>query len=238
MSKSRGNVVNPDTFINQLGSDTFRMYMMFMGSYEEGGDWNDDGISGINRFIKRVWRLVQQVNLEKPKGNDSANLSKVLRQMHYAVKHTTQSLERFQFNTAISRIMELVNECYLYLQEYSSDVQSKEFLSTIMPNIVMLLAPFAPHMAEELWATLGKENSIFNTDWPKHNEEMLVEDTVNLGVQVNGKIRGQIKISTNASNEEIIEMALREEKVSKYIAEKIIVKSIVVPKKLVVFAVK
>ena len=238
MSKSKGNVVNPDNFIKKFGSDTFRMYMMFMGSYEEGGDWNDDGISGINRFIKRVWRLVQQVYLEQPQGSESESFSKVLRQTHHAIKHATQSLERFHFNTAISRVMELVNESYLYLQEFGHRDQNTQFLSFVMPNIVQLMAPFAPHMAEELWDMLGKDYSIFNSNWPQFDETMLIENTVNFGIQVNGKIRGQIVASVEASNEEIIRMALENERISKYTSGKKIIKAIVVPNKLVVFAVK
>ncbi len=238
MSKSRGNVVNPDTFISKFGSDTFRMYMMFMGSYEDGGDWNDEGISGIYRFIKRVWRLIHQVQSTPPKGDESERFAQVLRRMHYAVKHGTQSLERFHFNTAISRIMELVNECYLYLQDVPAEKQNPEFLEVVMPTIVKLMAPFAPHMGEELWAVLGKEYSVFDSEWPTHDESMLQVETVNLGVQVNGKIRGQIQASVNSTDDEIIELALKEEKVKKYTDGKTIVKSIVVPKKLVVFAVK
>jgi len=238
MSKSRGNVVNPDSFVQKYGSDTFRMYMMFMGSYEEGGDWNDEGISGIHRFLKRLWRLVYQVHSSQPQGNESDQFSKVMRQMHYAIKNATQSLERFQFNTAISRIMELVNECYLYRQNVAEAEQNSDLLSEIMPTLVKLIAPFAPHMAEELWALLGQAYSIFDEKWPEHDESFLVEDIVNLGVQVNGKIRGQIRVNASADNEEIIAIALKNDKVSKYTTGKTILKSIVVPNKLVVFAVK
>ncbi len=237
MSKSRGNVVNPDTFVKQYGSDTFRMYMMFMGSYEEGGDWNDEGISGIYRFLKRVWRLLYQVFDETPTGVEEKEFEKVVRQCHFAIKHCTQSLESFHFNTAISRIMELVNECYLYIQDIKPEDQNKKLQSEIMPTLVKLLAPFCPHMAEELWSHIG-EYSIFNTTWPEHDESKLVLDVINLGVQVNGKIRGQIQVSNKASDNEIIETALNHDKVSKYIGEKDIVKSIIVSKKLVVFAVK
>ena len=238
MSKSRGNVVNPDSFVQKYGSDTFRMYMMFMGSYEEGGDWNDEGISGIHRFLKRLWRLVYQVHSSQPQGNESDQFSKVMRQMHYAIKNATQSLERFQFNTAISRIMELVNECYLYRQNVAEAEQNSDLLNEIMPTLVKLIAPFAPHMAEELWALLGQAYSIFDEKWPEHDESFLVEDIVNLGVQVNGKIRGQIRVNASADNEEIIAIALKNDKVSKYTTGKTILKSIVVPNKLVVFAVK
>ncbi len=238
MSKSRGNVVNPDTFISQYGSDTFRMYMMFMGSYEDGGDWNDEGISGIHRFIKRVWRLVAQVHEYKPGGNETKHFTKVQYQMHYAIKHATESLERFHFNTAISRIMELVNECYLYIQDIDEEEQNSQFYSEVIPTIVKLVAPFCPHMAEELWQLLENKFSIFAADWPTFDEQKLELNTINLGVQVNGKIRGQIQVSSDADNDEIVRIAIQEEKVASYLEGKSIVKSIVVPKKLVVFAVR
>ena len=236
MSKSKGNVVNPDKFISKYASDTFRMYMMFMGSYEEGGDWSDEGITGIHRFLNRVWRLVHTVRQNKPLGNETELFSKVLRQMHFAIKNCTRSLESFQFNTAISRIMELVNASYLYLQDVPLDKQSQDFSKIVMPVIVKLLAPFAPHMAEELWEFLSEEYSVFNAAWPNFEESMLIEDVINLGVQVNGKIRGQIQVSATASDEDIIKIALENEKVNKHLDGKRITTSKVVPKRLVVFA--
>ena len=238
MSKSRGNVVNPDTFVNEFGSDAFRMYMMFMGSYEEGGDWNDEGISGIYRFIKRVWRLTSQVLHETPLGQEENEFEKVERQCHYAIKHCTQSLEEFHFNTAISRIMELVNECYLYIQNVDPNEQNSRLRTEIIPTLIKLFAPFCPHTAEELWEQIGEPYSVFNQSWPDYDEEKLVMDMVNLGVQVNGKIRGQIQVSNSATEKEIIDTALKHDKVNKYVAGKTVKKSIVVPGKLVVFAVK
>ncbi len=238
MSKSRGNVVNPDTFISEYGSDTFRMYMMFMGSYEDGGDWNDEGITGIHRFLKRVWRLVTQVYTEKPTADEMGNFDKVLYQMHYSIKHATQSLERFHFNTAISRIMELVNECYLYIQDIDEKKQNRELLNQVIPTLVQLIAPFCPHMAEELWQFIGKEFSVFNSVWPAFDESKLVLNTINIGVQINGKIRSQLEISTDVSDDEIIAIALQNEKVQSYLEGKTILKSFVVPQKLVVFAAK
>ena len=238
MSKSKGNVVNPDKFISKYGSDTFRMYMMFMGSYEEGGDWNDEGISGTYRFLNRVWRLIHQVHQNSPSGNETEMFSKVIRQMHYAIKHCTRSLENFQFNTAISRIMELVNSSYLYVQDVPLDEQNKDFLYIVMPTITKLLAPFAPHMAEELWALLNEEYSVFNAAWPEFEESKLVEAIFNLGIQVNGKIRGQVKVSATATDDEIIKNALKDERVQKYLDGKNITTSKVIPKRLVVFAAK
>jgi len=238
MAKSRGNVVNPDTFVNEYGSDTFRMYMMFMGSYEEGGDWSDEGIAGINRFIKRVVRLVDQVVENKPLGDNPENFNKVLRQKHYAIKFATQDLERFHFNTAISRIMELVNEIYLYIQDLAPEKQNKQLVTDVIIPLVKLMAPFTPHLSEELWEKLGQKYSIFNTQWPDYDEKMLETDTINLGVQINGKIRSQIMAPANANDNEIINISLSDEKTGKYVEGKKIVKQFVVQKKLVIFVVK
>ena len=236
MSKSRGNVVNPDVFVQQYGSDTFRMYMMFMGSYEEGGNWSDEGITGMHRFVSRLWRLVYILVEETPGGNESIEYLKILRQQHYAVKYCTSSLEKFHFNTAISRIMELVNEIYLYVQNVRpSDRNSRLFTETI-PVLLRLSAPFCPHMAEELWSVIGKPYSIFNESWPTFDEAFLIMDIINLGIQINGKIRGQIQIAADADDQTIIAEA--KEKAEKYLSGKQILKSIVIPKKLVVFAVK
>ncbi len=238
MSKSRGNVVNPDIFVNEYGSDTFRMYMMFMGSYDEGGDWSDEGIAGIYRFIKRVVRLVQQVTENKPLGNNADNFDKVLRQKHYAIKFVTQDLERFHFNTAISRIMELVNEIYLYIQDLPPEKQNQSLVSDVIIDLVKLMAPFTPHLAEELWEQLGQKYSIFNTLWPSYDEKMLELDTINLGIQINGKIRSQISAPAEARDDEIINIALNDEKTIKYVENKKIIKQFVVQKKLVIFVVK
>ena len=244
MSKSKGNVVNPDTFIEQYGSDTFRMYTMFMGSYEDGGDWSDDGIKGIDRFINRVWRLVQLVKESEPQGDEGEKFKKVNRQMHYAIKHATESLNRFHFNTAISRIMELVNETYLYVQDIAPKEQNRELLTEIIPTIVRLIAPFSPHMGEELWEILGHKESVFGGlvkasdtgSWPEFDEERLKLETVTYGIQINKKIRGEITVQVDASKEEIIAEALKQERVQKYVKGKRIVKQMVIPGKLVVFA--
>jgi leucyl-tRNA synthetase len=238
MSKSRGNVITPDIFVENYGSDTFRMYMMFMGSYEEGGDWSDEGIIGIHRFLKRVWRLVYQIVTNPPEGIENEKFLKVERQFHYAVKHATIDLERFHFNTAISRIMELVNEMYLYVQEIDDRNQNARLLSDITANMVKLIAPFVPHISEELWSVLGKNDSVFKSSWPGYDEKKLLSETITIGVQINGKIRAQIEINMNSRDDEIIEVAMKNERVSQYLQGRQIVKSIVVPKKLVSFMVK
>jgi len=238
MSKSRGNVVNPDRFVEKYGSDTFRMYMMFMGSYDEGGDWSDEGIVGINRFIKRVWRLIQHYRENPPEGSENVRINDVMRQKHYATKHVTQDLQRFHFNTAISRIMELVNTTYLYIQDVPQQEQNKAGLSKILTALLQLIAPFAPHLAEELWQQIGHEKSVFDSPWPTWNDALLATDTIKIAVQVNGKIRSQIEIEAMATNDEILQTALKDEKTMHYLAGAEIIKSFVVPKKLVSLVVK
>ena len=238
MSKTKGNVVNPDKFVQEYGSDTFRMYMMFMGSYEEGGDWSDEGIIGINRFLKRIYRVVHETMDNSPSGGELQRFAKVNWQMHYTIKHVTHDLNRFHFNTAISRIMELVNEISLYVQELPKSEQNRDLLQTVVPNLVQLLAPFAPHLGEELWQVIGKPYSVFNTSWPVHDESMLVQALVQLGVQINGKIRGQIEVDANAKDEEIIAAALQDSKIKSYLVDKTVLKSVVVPKKLISLVIK
>jgi leucyl-tRNA synthetase len=214
------------------------MYMMFMGSYEEGGDWSDEGIVGINRFLKRIWRIVWQILDNPPQGGESTRYLKVLRQLHYAIKHATVDLERFHFNTSISRIMELVNEISLYLQDIPLDEQNKDLATAILPGLVQLLAPFAPHFSEELWHALGNNASIFSSAWPTHDDSYLVEATVQLGVQINGKIRGQVEVAVDTPDNEVIAITTADEKIKGYLEGKTIVKSFVVPKKLVSIVVK
>lgn len=238
MSKSRGNVVNPDKFVDEYGSDTFRMYMMFMGSYEEGGDWSDEGIVGINRFLKRIWRIAWQIMDNPPQGSESARYTKVLRQLHYAIKHATMDLERFHFNTSISRIMELVNEISLYLQDISPEQQNRGLATVILPGLVQILAPFAPHFSEELWQACGNTNSIFDSSWPTHDENLLIEATVQLGVQINGKIRGQVEVAVDTPENQVIAITMADEKIKGYLDGKTVVKSVVVPRKLVSIVVK
>jgi leucyl-tRNA synthetase len=238
MSKSKGNVVNPDDYVSEYGSDTFRLYMMFMGSYEEGGDWNDEGLVGIYRFIKRVWRLIYQLLNTPPQGDETESFKSVTRQMHYAIKHIGIDMDRFHFNTCISRIMELVNEMYLYVQNVPPEKQNRELLDTVGINLVKMLAPFTPHLAEELWEALDKPYSIFNTSWPEYDENELVLDTIQLGVQINGKIRDQVVVAADADDSTIIQNALELENVRKHTDGKTVVKSFVIPNKLVILVVK
>ncbi|MDZ7341544.1 MAG: leucine--tRNA ligase [candidate division KSB1 bacterium] len=233
MSKSRGNVVNPDRFIEQYGSDTFRMYMMFMGSYSDGGDWSDEGITGIYRFLNRVWRLVETLAEHPPAGHEAQRSKEIERIRHYTIKMVTQDLERFHFNTAISRIMELVNAMYLYVQDVKADQQHKEILEAARETVILLLAPFAPHFAEELWEKIGQPYSIFNQPWPGYDEAKTLQQMIPIVVQVNGKVRSSVECEIDAPDDQVLEKVLADEKVMKHLEGKTILKKIVVKNRLV-----
>jgi len=232
MSKTRGNVVNPDPFIERYGADTFRMYMMFMGSYIDGGDWSDEGISGINRFVNRFWRLIQQLQTNEVRGTEPEKCKELERIRHYSIKMTTVDLERFHFNTCISRIMELVNATYLYVQDMPLSEQNQKVIENTKITLIKLMAPFAPHLAEELWEQIGQTDSIFNSSWPVYDEKRLVTETVPFVIQINGKVRSQIDAPVDADQETVMELVMKDEKAHRYIQEKSIVKTVHIKNKL------
>lgn len=220
MSKSKGNVVSPDQFVEKYGSDVFRMYLMFMGPFTEGGDWSDKGITGIARFVERFYLLVRSKDLSK----DEAALTKLL---HKTIKKVTEDIEKFQFNTAVAALMEFVNHA------------SKVGMTPDAQKMVTrLIAPLAPHLAEQLWEELGGKFSVFDQEWPKFDPALMQESTLSIAVQVNGKLRGQIDVAADASKEEVLEAARTNENVSKHLEGKTLAKEIYVPGKLVSFVVK
>lgn len=239
MSKSRGNTISPDEYINEYGSDVFRMYLMFGFAFTEGGPWNDDGIKAMSRFIQRIERLVDK--FIEDKGKESKDeISKDEKELNYVrnytIKSVTEDAEKFQFNTAIARIMELVNALY----KYDADVEIKNtrLYEETVADLIRLLAPFAPHFAEEMWEKIGYGYSVFNQKWPKYDEKALVKDAIEIAVQVNGKVRGRLEISPDASEKEIQDTALSAESIKQYIDGKEIVKVVVVKGRLVNIVVK
>lgn len=220
MSKSKGNVVSPDSFVEKYGSDVFRMYLMFMGPFTDGGDWNDKGITGIARFVDRFWNLVVS---EPVKIVDEPLFIKTI---HKLVKRMTKDIENFQFNTAISAMMEFVN----FVGKNGIDQGTKKVLAR-------LIAPMAPHLAEECFEALKCDCGVFETDWPEYDEALAVDNEVTLGIQVNGKVRGEILLAVDATKEEALAAARADEKVAKYLAEGKVVKEIYVPGKIIGFVV-
>ncbi|GAB6100230.1 leucine--tRNA ligase [Halanaerocella petrolearia] len=237
MSKSKGNIVDPMKILDEYGADVARLFILFAAPPERDLDWSDEGVEGAQRFLNRVWRLVAQ-NIEDIKdvttdfAIDNDTDKKLHRQLHVAIRDITQDVaERRQLNTAISSIMELVNAAYKYLSE--ADDLNYELLKTVIENIVLLLAPFAPHMTEELWTELGYEESIHNQDWPEFDEAATKKDEIEIVVQVNGKVRDKVKVAADIAEEELKTVIKEQDNVQRHIEGKEIIKEIVVPKKLV-----
>jgi leucyl-tRNA synthetase len=202
MSKSRGNVVNPDQYIDEWGADAFRTYLMFLGPFEEGGDFRDKGISGVKRFLDRLWRSVHDAR------RDGSPDPAVERKLHQTIRKVGDDIARLSYNTAVAAMMEYMNT--LRAGERTPQVDE------VRP-LVQLVSPFAPHIAEELWSVLGETRSIFDSGWPTYDERLVVEDTVTMAVQVNGKTRGTITLSKTASQDEAMAAAIAEPNVAKFI---------------------
>jgi leucyl-tRNA synthetase len=238
MSKSRGNTVTPDEYINKYGSDVFRMYLAFGFAYVEGGPWSDDGIKAIDRFIGRIDRIIEKHVGERVKpssdtmGADEKELNYV---RHNTIKSVTQDTDQFQFNTAIARLMELVNAIYKYDMKADKNLNLME---ETLRDLLKLLSPFAPHFAEEMWETLGEKDSIFNQSWPVHDEKALVKDEVEIAVQFNGQIKFRMNVPTGSDNKEIEDIVKNDPRSAQYLEGKNIVRIIVVKGRLVNIVVK
>lgn len=236
MSKSRGNVVNPDEFVEQYGSDTFRMYLMFMGDYTQGGDWSDEGIKGIKRFLNSAWNLIDEYRDQPENPLDEEWERKLDRILHYTIKSVTEDVERFSFNTAISRLMEFRNT----VKEYLNDVNSPDgdYLRQAFDIFIRLLSPFAPHLGEELWEKMGNESSVFESDWPEYSEELIKKEEITIVIQVDGKLRSDIQVPPNSEKEFVEQKALGDSKISKRLEDRDITKTIYVEDKLINFVTK
>lgn len=221
MSKSMFNVVNPDDIVDRYGADTLRLYEMFLGPVEQSKPWDTNGIDGVNRFIKRLWNLFYKGDeLLVEKGEPS---KEALKSIHKLIKKVTQDIENFSYNTSISAFMICVNEL----------TQQKCHNALVLEQLVVLLAPFAPHVAEELWHALGHDSTVCDARWPEHNEEYLKEDSVKYTVSVNGKPRFNIEVAAGTPSDEVEKAALSNEAAAKWIEGKTIRKVIVVPNKIV-----
>lgn len=237
MSKSRGNTISPDDYIKEHGSDVFRMYLAFGFAYTEGGPWSDDGIKAISRFVGRVERLIENtLSLDKSKKGSFGDAEKELDYVrNLAIKGVTEDAEKFQFNTSIARIMELVNALYKYDTVENKNVP---FYMDTVTDFLTLLAPFAPHLSEELWERMGMPYSIFNRKWPEWDEKALVRDETEIVIQLNGKIKEKIIVPSGMDREKTIDAAMKNEKVQALLAGRSAVKVIAVPGKLVNIVVK
>lgn len=232
MSKSKGNTISPDDYIAENGSDVFRMYLAFGFAYTEGGPWSDDGIKAISRFVGRVERLVEGVAELKdaPAGGPFGSEEKELNYIrNMAIKGVSEDTERFQFNTSIARLMELVNALYKYDSQGRKNVSL--YIDTII-DMLKLMAPYAPHLSEELWEKMGRTYSIFNEEWPAWDAAAFVRDEVEIVVQMNGKIKDKITLPSGLDSKQTEEEAMKLDKVTALIEGKTVVKVIAVPGRL------
>ena len=240
MSKSKGNTVSPIEIINKYGADTARLFVLFAAPPERDLDWSEQGVEGCFRFLNRVYRLVDEL-AEVAKSNAEVKAvtkeDKAMRLViHSTLKKVTADLsEKFGFNTAIAALMELINEMYKYKE---LDTRNDGIIREGIETIVTILAPFTPHIGEELWTMIGKEGSVFNISWPSYDESALVQDEVEVIVQVNGKLRAKVSMDANISREDMEKVAMEDAKVQAAIEGKNVVKVIAVPKKLVNIVVK
>jgi leucyl-tRNA synthetase len=221
MSKSKGNVVNPDEYIDRYGADTFRTYLMFLGPYQEGGDFREAGITGPQRFLSRTFDAVEAAVDGGETGFPDPDVE---RAVHQTIRQVTEDFESLSFNTAIAALMELLN-----VLRAAGRVPTRD---EVLPLVVML-GPIAPHLAEELWEMLGQESSMFeHATWPEYDESKLETDTVEVPVQVNGKLRGTISVARGADEAAVSEAALADEGVQRHVGDAEIVKTIYIPDRL------
>ncbi|MEI6222569.1 MAG: class I tRNA ligase family protein, partial [bacterium] len=244
MSKSRGNVVNPDEFVEKYGADVFRMYLLFMGPYEEGGDFSDRGIVGVRRFIEKAERLVNAGKSPQPplkKGEQEGSFCSPLSQrgvrgdfalplVHRTIKHCEEAYAHLRFNTAIAKLMEYVN--WWGEEQQTGKLQPVQH-RFVAETFLKILAPLAPHTTEELWHQLGHTDSIHQQTWPAFDQSQLVDATFELILQVNGKVRAKVEAARGSSNEELEKLALENDRVKEFSGGKAVKKVIVVADKLV-----
>ena len=217
MSKSRGNVVNPDEVVDKFGADTFRTYEMFIGAFDQATPWSENGVRGCHKFIERVWKLQDMLT-------DGDSYSKELENnMHKTIKKVSDDIEKMKFNTAVAALMSLVNDFYK-----AGSITRGEFRT-----LLLLLNPTAPHITEEMWQNCGFEGYIHNAEWPSYDEDKTRDDEIEIVFQVNGKIRGKMSVAAGLDRDALSEFVMAKDEVSAAVGDKQIVKVIAVPDKLV-----
>jgi leucyl-tRNA synthetase len=244
MSKSKGNVVSPDEMIARYGADATRMYSLFAAPPDRDLEWQEDGVAGVSRFLGRVWRFTTKYE-ERAKGEvgPSAGLSPesqaLLRKLHQTIRKITEDFAgRWHFNTCIAAIMELVNALTAAEGAIGEGKVPDAVLAEILRALVLLLAPFAPYLAFELWEHLGEKSDLLRAPWPKFDEALAREEQIEIPAQINGKLRAVVKVSADADEDTLRDAALADEKIRALIAGKEIVRIIVVPRKLINIVVK
>lgn len=239
MSKSLGNVVSPEEIVEKYGADTARLFILFASPPEKDLEWSDQGVEGCYRFLNRVWRIVEEYKpLINVKGEIESHLSSEDKELRYAVhaavkKVTDDISERFNFNTAISAVMEMVNALYNYKEKVPKQQWNPYVLKEALQKLIVVLAPFVPHITEELWELIGEEGSVHDQRWPEYDKEVLVRDEIEIVIQVNGKVKDRIMIPAGLDKVQTERAALESEKVKQLIQDKTVANVIVVPQKLV-----
>lgn len=230
MSKSRGNVVNPDDYVSTLGADSVRAFLMFLGPWELGGSWSSTGIEGVNRFLKRVWRVCLEQREQPDNPADEEAIASLRRETHQTIIRVTEDIQAFKFNTALAALMAFNN--YL-VKAATTDIWGSEAWDEAVRNLVLLLAPFVPHIAEELWERLGGEYSVHQQAWPVGDPSLAAEDVITLAVQINGKVRGRLDVPASITEESAAEQALAHPNVRKHLEGLTVRKVIYVPGRIV-----
>ncbi len=246
MSKSKGNTVAPEPVLERVGSDVLRCYLMFSGDYTQGGDWSEGGISGIERFVARVWRLGMAVaekipnsKFQIPIESESELIPRdVERKLHQTIQAVGNDLQAFAFNTQLARLMELTNSIYSWVGSDLKDVKSSAAKVETVETLIKLIAPSAPHLAEELWHQFGHESTVFDAAWPEYDPEKAKVDTMTIAVQINGKLRDTFEAAAGTTKEELEKLALDLEKIKVQLEGKELAKVIIVPGKIVNLVVK
>jgi leucyl-tRNA synthetase len=234
MSKSKGNVVDPDKVIGKYGTDTLRLFMIFAAPPEDKLDWDERAIEGSWRFLNRVWNLIDNYKAKKIAQLEDKDLKDLRFKTHSTIKKVSDDLSKeYQLNTAISSIMELVNAIYAIINQNNQSTSQSQIVKEAITTTILLLAPFVPHLAEELWQKLGNKGSIFNEKWPEFSAEAVRQDTINFVVQVNGKLRATIELPSEISDEDLKKQTLSDQNIHKWVKDKTVKKVIIVPKKLI-----
>jgi leucyl-tRNA synthetase len=245
MSKSKGNVVSPDDMVARFGADSARMYSLFAAPPDRDLDWQEDGVAGVSRFLARVWRLANKYTPVARTAKSETVVApsglslKLLRKLHQTIAKITLDFEgRWHFNTSVAAIMELVNEIQAADAQLAAGEVPAPVVRELLRSLVLLLAPFAPYLAAELWSDLGEEGTVLRAPWPVSDPELAKEDEIEIPVQINGKLVTVVRVASDASAKDIEAAALADEKVKGRIAGKTVSKMIVVPGKLVNLVVK
>ena len=221
MSKSKGNVVSPDDMVEKYGADTLRLYLRFLGDFSQGGDWRDSGMEGMARFVKRIWKAFFKLKGKGPGVKNTSMIDKT-------IKVVGEDIDKLSFNTAVARIMEFVN----WIRENEKEFNERQAKKT-KETLAFVLAPMAPHLAEEFWSLLGHKESISKEKWPKFNPKNIIDEEIELVVQVNGKVRDRLTVPKDISGQDAEQLALKSEKVKKFTSGKEVRKVIYVSGRLV-----